>query len=126
MTDEPLHSVPPGADRVDPDYLLELVGDDQDFARELVVLFAEDTSERLLRIDDALGTGDADAVGAEAHAIKGAASNMGATGVQDVSHQLERMGKDGDLTDAQDVLATLRVAVERTNAYFSTRYVTAA
>jgi HPt (histidine-containing phosphotransfer) domain-containing protein len=118
--------VPYGVEQVDPDFLLELVGDDQDFARELVLLFAEDTSERLAEIDEALTAADADTVGAQAHAIKGAASNIGATSVQELAFRLERMGKGGDLSEAPDVLGQLRDAVERTNAYFSARYVKAA
>lgn|SRR6185295_16652979 len=54
------------------------VGGDQEVVEELIALFKQDVGERLQVLREAVRTGDIAIVGAQAHAIKGSAIQMGA------------------------------------------------
>jgi HPt (histidine-containing phosphotransfer) domain-containing protein len=61
----------------------------------------------------ALQEGDANRVERQAHLIKGAALNIGGNGLQAAARELEVAGKDGDLTKAQSLVATLDQEFEK-------------
>lgn len=82
---------------------------------ELLTLFAQDTQARIHTIRSALARGDHAACKRAAHAIKGAAGNIGATRVAHLAAQLE--GADlsrGDVDQLEaEVSAALRLLEER-------------
>ena len=55
-----------------------------------------------------LAEGDADGVRRCAHAIKGASGNIAALRMQQTAATLEKSAKEGDLTEAPQLLATLQ------------------
>jgi HPt (histidine-containing phosphotransfer) domain-containing protein len=62
---------------------------------EMLVLYREDTPDRLKAMDRALAAGDMKELADVAHAIKGAASTMGAPKVRTVAAELEAAGRAG-------------------------------
>jgi PAS domain S-box-containing protein len=74
-------------------------------------LFAGAMSERLDAIDAAVAAGDVGAVAEAAHALKGAATTMGATHLTNVSRVIENDGRAGTLPSAS-AMTDLRVAGE--------------
>ena len=61
--------------------------------------------------------GDAGLIEREAHSMKGAAGNLGAEAIADVSLKLELLGRGTDLSGAGEVVARLRTEFERLEKY---------
>jgi HPt (histidine-containing phosphotransfer) domain-containing protein len=92
-------------------------GGDKEFFREILNEFLEHTPKQLQTLADAVLKGDAHMVEREAHSIKGAAKNMGATRISDLSLELEQLGRKGDLTNAKDTLDKLAAELKNLDQY---------
>ena len=77
--------------------LVERLMGDRDLAREIFAEFIKDTGERLGRITAAHAAGDAARVQAEAHAIRGAAANVGAVELKELAAVIETHARAGEL-----------------------------
>ena len=85
-------SVPPAA--IDAAGLLARVGGDQDLMRDVVRLFLEDCPVRLAAIRAAIIAGDMDGLRSAAHALRGAAGTLSASGLVEAASVLERIGAE--------------------------------
>ena len=85
---------------------------------DLVRLFADEARSSLEGIERAIASGDANAVRALAHALKGSAGVVGATRMNRLSVTLEKAAARGDLNEAPELLTRLRVELERVDAEF--------
>jgi len=92
--------VAPAAPAVDRQALLARLGGDEELMRDIVQIFLMDCPARLAAIKSAVDARNADKLRAEAHALKGAASNMSAQDVVEAARTLERMGAEGKLEAA--------------------------
>lgn len=94
--------------------LRELAGEeDPDLVSELVEMYLEDAPRRIEEIRRALHAGDAHALAQAAHTLKGSSGNMGATRVQELAAGLQEAGDSGDLSGAEEKLASLERAFDR-------------
>jgi HPt (histidine-containing phosphotransfer) domain-containing protein len=91
--------------------LLDLVGGDWEFLRELVSLFRSESPKRLREIQDAIGRGDAEAVRLAAHALKGSVANFFARDAVEAARRLEESGGEGNLAGAEGACAALEKAL---------------
>jgi two-component system sensor histidine kinase/response regulator len=89
-----------------------LSGDDQ-LMVEVIDVFLEDLPQRLVAINDALALGDAGALCAAAHALKGAAANLSAGALFAAASVLERVAADGHMAAAKG--ASRQLTVEAAN-----------
>lgn len=96
----------------------EFDDEEQSMTREVVGLFLADAPRRLDAIAQALASGDNEELSRAAHALKGAAGNIGAVAVQAVCATLEAEAKDGHpgdpsvyVTQLQELLAATRQAL---------------
>ena len=87
--------------------LLERVGGDRRALVEVARIFLADAPKRLVEIRGAIARGDAGALRAAAHALKGAASNFSATGVTESAFELQQIGDAGELGEAPAALERL-------------------
>ena len=84
--------------------------------REVIGLFVADTPMRLDAIDAAVAAGDVEALSSAAHALKGAAGNVGATAMHVAAGELEHLAKAGWPADAAQRAARLRALWAGTQA----------
>lgn len=91
---------------------LSRVGGDFELLREVVGLFLDDYPRALEKIRNALAANDASGVEHNAHSLKGSVSTFGAKGVFEAALALEKMGRGGNLSGAQDGLRTLEKALQ--------------
>jgi two-component system sensor histidine kinase/response regulator len=99
----------PHAPTFDRGRLLERLGGDAQLLAEVVRLFLEDCPLRVAEIEAAVAARDRPRIQATAHALKGAAGNLSASGLFDAARALERLGADGgedDIDAAFDTLAS--------------------
>jgi HPt (histidine-containing phosphotransfer) domain-containing protein len=97
---------------VDLERLLERVGGDRKALVELVRIFRADSPKQVARIRKAIDEGDAPALRAAAHAVKGAVSNFAAPAAAETAQRLQKMGEEGRLQEAGDALGRLEGEIE--------------
>lgn len=97
------------------DGLREIESEDPGFARELVEIYARDSSIRMAELRTAVEASDTTAIAAIAHALKGASRSIGARRVGDLAEALERQAHRPEPgLDPRAVYEQLRGALERT------------
>ncbi|HYD83286.1 MAG TPA: Hpt domain-containing protein, partial [Opitutus sp.] len=86
--------------------------DNDEFLREIVTIYLEDTPQRIAELEQALGVADVAKFTRAAHSVKGSSSNVGAMVVRNVAEQLEHQSKQG-LDDVASLLASLKIEFAR-------------
>lgn len=87
--------------------LRDLVGNDPDMLREIVVAFLEDAPERLGEISRGLAEGDSTLVRRAAHTLKSNAMTFGALSLANACRRLEDTARDESLDDARPLAAEI-------------------
>jgi HPt (histidine-containing phosphotransfer) domain-containing protein len=86
----------------------EFDDDDRTMTREVIALFVADAPQRAEDVLQALQASDSAALSQAAHALKGAASNVGATALSDACFSLEQLCMQGRWPqDASDHVALI-------------------
>jgi PAS domain S-box-containing protein len=86
---------------------LARIGGDEELLRDLCHIFLEESPKLMLKLQQAVAAGDADGVMRAAHSLKGETSYLGANRTSRAARELEEMGRDQNLSQASDTLATL-------------------
>jgi HPt (histidine-containing phosphotransfer) domain-containing protein len=92
---------------------LEHVGGDRELLREMIGIFLEECPGWLAAVRKALASGDPNKVKEAAHRLKGSVAHLGAAGALAAALQLETMGREGCLSEADKVGARLEKEMER-------------
>jgi HPt (histidine-containing phosphotransfer) domain-containing protein len=87
------------------------VGGDVELLKEVVELFLDDYPSTLERIKSAVAGRDATALEHHAHSLKGSVSTFGANRAFEAAFSLEKQGRSGDLSGAQEGLRQLEQAL---------------
>jgi CheY-like chemotaxis protein len=82
------------AGQVDRALALQQLGGDEVLFTEVIQLFLEDCPAHLATIKNAVDRGDAEQIRVSAHALKGAAGSLSATGLFEAASTLERLGTE--------------------------------
>ena len=90
---------------------LSRVGGDSELLHEVVELFLGDYPQALDKIRAAVIAGDRAGIEHHAHSLKGSISTFGAQAAFDAALALERQGRSGDLTGAENGLSRLEHAL---------------
>jgi HPt (histidine-containing phosphotransfer) domain-containing protein len=85
---------------------------------QLVTTFLDRAPARLAELRAAALAGDTAAVREHAHSLKGAARSFGAAEMGELALRLEQDAAAGSVGGAQDLIAALEAALERTRAEF--------
>ena len=103
----------PAEDVVDREAVLERVGGDVEALKELVALFLADCRELLSKIQEAVRRGDGEALARAAHTLKGSVSNFEAKDAFAAALQMEKLARDGKLTEAAPAYTALEKQIAR-------------
>jgi HPt (histidine-containing phosphotransfer) domain-containing protein len=87
--------------------------DGDEFLREIIGIFLEDTPKRVTELDDSLAAGDAGKFARAAHSIKGSSGNIGALALREVAGQLEHRAQTDGLGDVTSLVANLKAEFAR-------------
>ena len=82
------------------------------FSKRLSHLFVEDSPRLLAEIRAAIPRGDAETVRNSAHTLKGSVGNFAAEAAFQAAFKLEAMGRNQDLTGAQEAMLELEREIE--------------
>jgi CheY-like chemotaxis protein len=80
--------------------MMSRLGGDEALGREVIQLFLDDSPGRMNAIKAAIAQGDARALESAAHALKGAVTSLAADPAADAMRELERIARDGSMSDA--------------------------
>ena len=76
--------------------------------REILLTFLQVADQGLAQVQAAISDGDSGALSQAAHALKSSAANVGALALSAGYRDLERLGREGGLGDADDVFQRVR------------------
>jgi PAS domain S-box-containing protein len=94
------------------DELISRLGD-EGLIREIVPMFLKDNKERFSKLSEAVEARDAKTLKLYAHAVKGAARNIGAIRLSSIAHRLECAGREEHLDAANALLDALKTELEK-------------
>ena len=88
---EPKSAATPGSQRppVDLRAFNDVVGEDPEFARDIIATFIHSGEQQMAEISAAIASGQRDALAKAAHKLKGACANIHALALQTFAHRLE-------------------------------------
>jgi CheY-like chemotaxis protein/HPt (histidine-containing phosphotransfer) domain-containing protein len=92
--------------------LLEEADNDKSMLARMLEIFDRDSRDRLPRLREGVRSGHAATVKEEAHALKGGIGTFYAKEAYDTAYVLEKMGADGDLSNAQATLTALESQIQ--------------
>ncbi|HXX20333.1 MAG TPA: Hpt domain-containing protein [Candidatus Acidoferrum sp.] len=92
---------------------LERVEGDRALLEELLRLFADECQVSMRQIQEAWNSGDVALLGRLAHTLKGSSANVGANGVSEAAHALEREARSKKMESAAKLIADLEREIER-------------
>lgn len=98
----------PDQEVVDFDRALSRVAGDEQMLRELAEIFLEQSPTWLEQIEDAISDDEPEGVFRAAHDIKGSTEVFCADPAVQAAKQLEKMGRQNDLDDADEALGALK------------------
>ncbi|HET97116.1 MAG TPA: Hpt domain-containing protein [Desulfurivibrio alkaliphilus] len=93
--------------RWDRAFALEQAGGDEELLAELLALLRDSVASDLELIRAAAAAGDGVALADAAHNTKGAAASLGMEDLRWVAHELERVGRDGNLAGVEERILLL-------------------
>ncbi|MFN3533361.1 MAG: Hpt domain-containing protein [Candidatus Brocadia sp.] len=97
----------------DKDEALGIIGDDEEFLKELAEMFINDFPEQISNIKKAIHIHDSNALEKSAHKLKGAVANFGEKAAWKEALRLEMMGRENKLGDVEEAYETLMKETER-------------
>ena len=92
---------------------------DEELIKEIVPIFLNDSEERFGKLAEAVKAGDAKGIKFYAHALKGAATNVGAKRLSDIAYHLEHVGRAKDVEAAAPLLDELKTELEKVVTFLS-------
>ena len=87
--------------------------DNDEFLREIVGIFLEDTPQRIAELAQGLAAGDAQKFTRAAHSIKGSAANLGAAALRAVAEKLEHQSRTDGLGAVTPLVAEIKAEFAR-------------
>jgi HPt (histidine-containing phosphotransfer) domain-containing protein len=91
----------------DQESVLERVGGDMEFLKELIELFRSDYPQKMAQLLRGIKEEDFKTISETAHSIKSASGNLSLTRVYDLSFKIEIMGKESKIQDIEKVYKEL-------------------
>ncbi len=99
------------------EHLRSLNPDDNDeFLKEIVGIFIEDTPLRIAELDTCLVSGQKEPFTRAAHSIKGSSANLGALALRAVAEKLEHHSNNQGLIDVGEMIADIKTQFDLVKA----------
>jgi HPt (histidine-containing phosphotransfer) domain-containing protein len=91
-------------------------GDNDEFLREIVAIFLEDTPQRIVELEQGLAALDAPKFTRAAHSIKGSSANLGASLLRTAAERIEHHARTVGLTDVAGLVDAVKTEFTRAEA----------
>jgi len=94
-------------------------GDGDEFLREIITIYLEDTPQRIAELEESLADGDNVRFTRAAHSVKGSSANLGAMTVRSVAEQLEHQSNKQGLGNVAELVTALKIQFGRAQVEFA-------
>lgn len=84
------------------------VMNDESLADTVFLMFLQSAEDKVAKLEQFIGDGEARAAHMEAHALKGAALNTSCLALAAVAEEMEQAGHDGDVCSMERLLPELK------------------
>ena len=111
---EPAHTI------MDRNLALARVDGDEALLADLAKLFCEESPKMMAAVQQAIAAKDAERLERAAHSLKGAVATLAAQKAFDAALRLERLGRAGDLSEAERAYEALESQIERLRSVLET------
>jgi HPt (histidine-containing phosphotransfer) domain-containing protein len=91
-------------------------GDNDEFLREILGIYLEDTPNRIVELEQSLAAGDTPKFTRAAHSVKGSSANVGAMVVRAVAEKLEHQSHQQGLGQVAPLIGELKAEFKRAEA----------
>lgn len=91
-------------------------GDNDEFLREIIGIYLDDTPLRIGELESALGSRDMEKFVRAAHSIKGSSANLGALALRAVAERLEYHARKHGLGDAPAMVGEIKTEFDLVRA----------
>lgn len=98
---------------IDMDSVLERVGGDEAFLRELLDIYVEDFIEKYPQLEQAISQGDFNNIKEIGHSLKGSSGNLSLTGLFETAYGIELSGKENDIERAKLYFIRLKMEFKK-------------
>jgi CheY-like chemotaxis protein len=98
---------------IDEQEVLKGLGGDRDLFTDVLSLFLEDSNRLFREIKAAVAGKDPAALARSAHALKGSIANLSSGAAHRYSAELEKMGKNGEVSSAPEFIRKLEDALQK-------------
>lgn len=105
--------------QIDWKQLRQLSEGNAEFEIELLQMFVSDTQLRLAAIKAAIATNDFGQIQHQAHQLKGASANIGATTMHLYAQKIEKLARYEQLEDTESLLSNLEEAAQQIQTYLN-------
>ena len=95
------------------DSVLERVGGDEAFLRELLDIYVEDFIEKYPQLEQAISQGDFNNIKEIGHSLKGSSGNLSLTGLFETAYGIELSGKENDIERAKLYFIRLKMEFKK-------------
>lgn len=99
--------------------LVDRIGGDEEFARELLSEFVSSLPNEIEELGAILQSGDFEGIVLKAHTLKGSAANLSAKGLSEAAKVIEQAGRERDLGTARAGAPTLAAEAEKLKEEFA-------
>jgi HPt (histidine-containing phosphotransfer) domain-containing protein len=89
------------------------------FLEMILKQFLDHLPAQIEELKAAVRQADGEKVREKAHALKGSAANLSATEIASVALSLEKMGRDGDFHQCEEIFGRLKQELERLEAFLA-------
>jgi HPt (histidine-containing phosphotransfer) domain-containing protein len=96
------------------------VDGDEALLADLAKLFCEESPKMMAAVQQAIAAKDAERLERAAHSLKGAVATLAAQKAFDAALRLERLGRAGDLSEAERAYEALESQIERLRSVLQT------
>ena len=93
---------------IDMDSVLERVGGDESFLRELLDIYIEDFIEKYAQLEQAISRGDFNNIKEIGHSLKGSSGNLSLNGLHKTAFGIEQSGKENDMDQTRLLFIRLK------------------
>jgi HPt (histidine-containing phosphotransfer) domain-containing protein len=97
--------------------VLERIGGDEDFLKELMEIYQQEFAEKTELLDKAIKEKNFEVIREAGHSLKGASANLSLPALREAAWEMEMAGKEQNLEQAKKALAKLKKEYQRLLAY---------
>lgn len=100
---------------IDLNYMMNILDNDEDMLRNMVVSFLESAPKQVEDIEEAIKKGDPVSLKKTAHLLKGTVANFSSSDANETTKEMEALGDQGDIDLAREKFPFLSKAIENVN-----------